>query len=75
MSYYRTGGISIKEAAEKAVAMLKEKIRNEAGEGAKTAVAPVARAEAAKGAREAVTPMVVGVGAVALTALFIALKK
>lgn len=75
MSYYRTGGIDIAELVNKAVDKAKQKIRDEAAQGAKVAVAPVARREAAEGARSAVMPLVIGVGAVSLLSLIVALKK
>lgn len=75
MSYYQTGALSIASSLEKAVNALKQKIRDEAAQGAKEAVAPVAREQAARGAKSAVMPIMVGVGAVSLLSLILAVRR
>lgn len=66
MKLYQVGAMDF-SAVEKVYDQLKKKIRDEAAAGAKPA--------AAKGARSAVMPVVVGVGAVSLLSLIIALRK
>lgn len=75
-NYYQIG-LTLHPAsiATKLAEQMKKKIRDEAAEGAKKAVAPIARKEAAEGARSAVLPMIVGVGALSALSLIVALRK